>query len=151
MTSRITKSEFSKIRGRHGQTVLVETKKARPAFGLDKPVKSGRYVVSAPERRTSGGILFDSRAEMTRYHALKIMERIGEIDPGSIELHPVFPLEVNGVKIGRYTADFCYRTAEGVTVYEEVKSQATALEKDWRIRRKLAEAIYSIKIDEVRV
>jgi hypothetical protein len=158
VTAHFSRTEYSELLRKGGKRIVVqETKAAAPkrgAFGLDKPAgeKRGRYVVSAPERRTSNGIVFDSQAEMRRFHDLKIQERLGEIERGSIELQPRFELVVNGVKISSYRCDFCYRRAPvGTVVFEELKSDGTAREKDWRLRRKLAEAIYGVTITEVRI
>ena len=54
----------------------------------------------------------------------------------NLELHPVFPLMVNGVKIGRYTADFKYINDEGKTIIEDVKSKVTKT-RDYILRKKI--------------
>ena len=53
-----------------------------------------------------------------------------------LEVHPVFPLLVNGVKIGRYTADFKYKNANGEEVIEDVKSKITKT-RDYMLRKKI--------------
>ena len=52
------------------------------------------------------GLKFDSKKELHRYIVLEKLLKGKMIS--DLELHPVFPLMVNGVKIGRYTADFKY-------------------------------------------
>tara|TARA_R110002020_G_scaffold187961_7_gene386466 strand:- start:1941 stop:2171 length:231 start_codon:yes stop_codon:yes gene_type:complete len=53
-----------------------------------------------------------------------------------LEIHPIFPLIVNGVKIGRYTADFKYINKEGVEIIEDVKSKVTKT-RDYMLRKKI--------------
>ena len=53
-----------------------------------------------------------------------------------LEIHPVFPLLVNGIKIGRYTADFKYKNADGEEVVEDVKSKITKT-RDYMLRKKI--------------
>lgn len=53
-----------------------------------------------------------------------------------LETHPVFPLLVNGIKIGRYTADFKYKNADGEEVVEDVKSKITKT-RDYMLRKKI--------------
>ena len=52
-----------------------------------------------------------------------------------LEVHPKFDLMVNGVKIGRYTADFRYKKGSDVIV-EDVKSRATKT-RDYVLRKKI--------------
>ena len=67
------------------------------------------------------GNKFDSKKELTRYLILESMEKNKYIF--DLELHPVIPLIVNGIKIGRYTADFKYKNKEGEVIIEDVKSK----------------------------
>ena len=53
-----------------------------------------------------------------------------------LETHPVFPLLVNGIKIGRYTADFKYKNQDGEVVIEDVKSKITKT-RDYMLRKKI--------------
>ena len=53
-----------------------------------------------------------------------------------LEIHPVFPLLVNGIKIGRYTADFKYKNANGEEVVEDVQSNITN-KRDYMLRKKI--------------
>ena len=53
-----------------------------------------------------------------------------------LETHPVFPLLVNGIKIGRYTADFKYKNTNGEEVVEDVKSKITKT-RDYMLRKKI--------------
>ena len=53
----------------------------------------------------------------------------------NLELHPRYDLMVNGVKIGRYTADFRYNKGNEVVV-EDVKSKPTKT-RDYMLRKKI--------------
>tara|TARA_R100001509_G_C4705193_1_gene161415 strand:+ start:176 stop:415 length:240 start_codon:yes stop_codon:yes gene_type:complete len=64
---------------------------------------------------------------------LEILLRAREIS--DLELHPKFDLMVNGVKIGRYTADFRYKKGSDIIV-EDVKSRATKT-RDYMLRKKI--------------
>lgn len=110
----------------------------RPAKYAAKPV-------------TVDGLRFDSRREARRYHELELLCRAGAIT--ELELQPVFPIRVEGpqglIQVGIYTADFRYRDqASGQLVIEDVKSPPTRTTA-YRLRKRLVEAIYGIRITEV--
>jgi hypothetical protein len=79
-------------------------------------------------------------------------------DIAELVVHPVYPLVVNGKKVGRYTADFSYKE-NGNKVVEDVKPHkrhkktgamipvTTAV---FNLRRKVFEALYDIKLEVVR-
>jgi hypothetical protein len=93
------------------------------------------------------GIRFASKAEARRYSELLLLQRGGEIT--GLQLQPKYPLFVNGTKIGVYTGDFSYFDKTGAAVVEDVKSKATGDNTAYRLRKKLAEALYGIVIQEV--
>lgn len=82
---------------------------------------------------SADGYKFDSKKEMKRYLYLKILLQKKEIS--NLEIHPRFDLIVNGVKIGRYTADFKYKKL-GETIIEDVKSKVTKT-RDYILRKKI--------------
>jgi hypothetical protein len=69
------------------------------------------------------GHTFASAAEAGRYGQLKLLERAREIK--ALGIHPAYPLRVNGVLIGTYTADFAYFEG-GRQIVEDVKGMVTA-------------------------
>ena len=71
---------------------------------------------------TLDGIDFASQAEANRYSQLKLLERAREIK--ALGVHPQYPLKVNGVLIGVYTADFAYFEG-GRQITEDVKGIVT--------------------------
>lgn len=90
------------------------------------------------------GIKFDSIAEAARYGALKLMVRANMID--SLELQKRYKLEVNGVLVCSYVADFVYRfCGTGVIVCEDVKGMKTPV---YNLKKKLMKAIHGIEIRE---
>jgi len=84
-------------------------------------------------KQTYKGEVFDSKKELKRFVELEHLLRAKEIF--NLEIHPKFDLIVNGVKIGRYTADFRYNKGEEVVV-EDVKSKATKT-RDYVLRKKI--------------
>jgi hypothetical protein len=91
------------------------------------------------------GFSFASKKEARRYGELKLMLVAGEIR--ALEVHPSWVLEVNGQRIGRFTADFAYETDAGYVV-EDVKSTATKTTA-YNLRKKLMLACHQIVIVEV--
>jgi|TARA_R110002020_G_scaffold358082_2_gene570362 hypothetical protein len=79
------------------------------------------------------GIRFASKKEANRYSELKLLVLAGRIS--KLEIHPQIALMVNGMKIGKYTADFRYRE-NGESVLEDVKSKATKT-RDYILRKKI--------------
>lgn len=84
-------------------------------------------------KQTYKGEVFDSKKELNRFMELEILLRASEIS--DLEIHPKFDLMVNGVKIGRYTADFRYKKGSDIIV-EDVKSRATKT-RDYMLRKKI--------------
>ena len=80
------------------------------------------------------GKKFDSKKELARYLVLEQMEKNNYIS--ELEIQPVFPLIVNGIKIGRYTADFKYKNNNGEVIIEDVKSKITKT-RDYILRKKI--------------
>lgn len=92
------------------------------------------------------GIRFASKTERDRYAELLIEQRAGRIS--DLEPHPKFPLTINGRDCGTYTADSRY-VRNGVAVVEEVKSAGTKRDREYRLRRKVAEAAHNMQITEI--
>lgn len=94
------------------------------------------------------GIQFDSKKEAARYTQLKLLERAGEIN--DLELQPTYRIEINGVLVCKYVADFQYLDKKkSETIVEDVKSEATRKNRAYRIKNKLMHAVHGIKITEV--
>ncbi len=102
-------------------------------------------------------IWFASKDEALRYRELKQQVRDGLIR--DLETQPKYVIEVNGVLICRYTADFRYVVVKDARmVVEDVKSKrvdkygdkhGTAMARDWPLRKKLMKAVHGIDVLEV--
>lgn len=86
------------------------------------------------------GIRFMSKRESIRYGQLKNLQASGVIS--GLTLQPAFPIVLNGKKICKVIMDFEYYQ-NGQRVVEDVKGKDNATSK---LKRKLVEAIYDIKI-----
>ncbi len=86
------------------------------------------------KRQVYKGLKFDSKKELHRYMVLEMMVKHSLIY--NLEIHPQYPLMVNGTKIGRYTADFRYVNKQGETIIEDVKSKITKT-RDYVLRKKI--------------
>jgi hypothetical protein len=88
-------------------------------------------------------IRFASKREGTRYLLLKTLFRAGVIQ--NLEIQPSFPFELEGKTIFTYRADFAYFDGDA-RVVEDSKGFRTPV---YRLKKKLIEAAYKIKIVEV--
>jgi hypothetical protein len=114
------------------------------------------------------GYTFDSQEEANRYESLKLRWRAGEISVP--EVHPEFPVNLNGFYCWTYIADFRYRERQtGIEIVEDVKGgywkkkqskrkgivvkewkvRAPILEDAYKVKKPIVEALYEIKITEV--
>ncbi|MEC9268509.1 MAG: DUF1064 domain-containing protein [Pseudomonadota bacterium] len=92
------------------------------------------------------GITFDSAKEARRYSELRLLERAGEIS--DLECHPVYPIEINGKRICKVVPDFGY-LEDGRRVVEDVKSPITRKNREYRLKKKLVEAVHGIEVVEI--
>lgn len=97
------------------------------------------------KRTYMDGYCFDSMAEASRYRELKLLERAGEVS--ELQVHPHYPIEVNGKHICTYEADFAYVDTRGTVQVEDVKGARTAL---YILKKKLVKAALNIEIQEVK-
>jgi Protein of unknown function (DUF1064) len=93
------------------------------------------------------GHSFDSLAECNRYVDLKRLHRAGFIS--ELIVHPVFRLEVAGVLVCRYEADFSFHGEDGGLTVEDVKSPVTAKHPVYRLKKRLMQACHGITITEI--
>lgn len=109
------------------------------------PPRKNKFGVAPREKRTAYGITFASKAEMNRYLDLVLLERAGHIE--GLERQVAFELVVNGVRIGKYVADFVY--FEGDTkIVEDRKSPVTARLPAYLMKKQLMLALYGIALRE---
>ena len=90
-----------------------------------------------------GGIKFHSIKEGKRYVDLLLLQKAGKIF--KLQLQTPFKIEINGVKICTYRADFTYYDAAGAYVVEDTKGKLTDV---YKLKKKMVLAIHSITILE---
>lgn len=81
-------------------------------------------------RTTAYGRVWASKAELRRYTELLLLGQAKQIR--NLELQPRFPLVVDGVRVGRFTADF--RFSEHVEGTEDVWRDVVEDVKGFRVR-----------------
>ncbi len=88
-------------------------------------------------------IRFHSTKEARRYQELKLLGKAGEIT--DLRLQVPFEIMIGGKTICVYYADFVYKE-KGISKVEDVKGMRTPV---YRLKKKLVEAYYGVKIHEV--
>ncbi|TCK39671.1 uncharacterized protein DUF1064 [Paraburkholderia sp. BL8N3] len=120
----------------------------RPQSPVPKKSPKSKYSNTKCE---SGGIKFDSKREMRRWHELVQLQACGEIFDLELQvphvLAPAVVLDGRKKPALRYVADFVYETKEGRTVTEDVKGRVT---EGYRIKRHLMKALLGIDIVEIK-
>lgn len=89
------------------------------------------------------GIWFDSKKEAARYSDLKTLENMNLLS--NLKVHPAFPITYNETYICTVILDFAY-DQDGRRVYEDAKGMDLGYS---RLKRKLVEAFYGIKVELV--
>lgn len=118
---------------------------------LHGKVKNGRLVITDRPHKYGAirieldGHRFDSMLEAKRYRELKLLEKAGAIS--GLVLQPFWNVDVGGLHVCRYRADFSYIDADGRVRVEDTKGATTPV---FAIKRKLVEACHGIKIEVIR-
>jgi hypothetical protein len=111
------------------------------------------------KRTEVDGIKFDSAKEARRYGELKLLWRAAEIR--NFDVQTRYALDVGGIKIAHYVADFSYYDVRsGKWIVEDVKPtfrdeksrksyQSTAAYRMFTIKKQLMLAIHNIEVIEV--
>lgn len=119
----------------------------RQAMGLDtprrapEPQKKNKYGAIKTE---VDGLVFDSKKESTEWIKFCRMEAAGMIS--NLKRQTEMPFFVKGKKMFVYKPDMEYDAPDGHH-YVDVKSPATAANPVFRLKRKIVEAEYGIKIE----
>lgn len=104
---------------------------------------------------TADGEAFDSAKEARRWAVLRIREKAREIF--GLERQVKRKLVVNGVLVGTYTSDFEYWERISPSgevmddpphIVEDVKSEATAVDQVYKIKKALMLACHHVEIRE---
>jgi hypothetical protein len=94
--------------------------------------------------RRVDGILFQSQKESYRYVVLKAMAASGDVS--DLELQVRFKLDVKGVHICDYIADFVYEdNVRKCHVVEDVKGARTEI---FKLKKRLMLAVHGIDVEE---
>lgn len=109
--------------------------------------KGNKYGVAKKEDRTYKGKVYDSKLEMQYRQHLDLISKIADPELKVLEIREQVPFKVkiNGVLMFTYRIDFEVDYTDG-TEYIDVKGMLTPI---YRLKKKMVEAIYKIKIKEV--
>lgn len=105
----------------------------------DKNKNGGKRGKYGNIKAEAEGIKFHSRREANRWMALRLMEKAGEIK--DLQRQVAYPIEVNGIKICDYIADFVYE--KGEIVVEDAKGYRTEI---FNLKAKLMKAVHGVEI-----
>ena len=97
-------------------------------------------------RTTVDGISFDSKREAAFYQELTLRKKAGEIH-GEIDIHPVYPIIVEGNRICTVELDFAFHDTAGKRHYIDVKGRDLPMS---RLKRKLLFACHGIRVEVIR-
>lgn len=89
------------------------------------------------------GIKFASKREAKRWGELRLLEQAGRIE--WLRRQVAYPLEVNGMAVATYVADFVYHDADSEVV-EDAKGVRTP---EYKLKKRLMLACLGIEIREV--
>lgn len=97
------------------------------------------------KKTTVGDRVFDSKLEAGRFVSLKRLQESNLIS--GLQCQVPFSLEVNGILVCKYVADFVYSDIDGRRVVEDAKGVRT---RDYILKKKLMKAVHGIDIVEFR-
>jgi len=86
-------------------------------------------------------------SESEHHRGMLLMTKLNAGTISDLVFQPIFPLHVNGVKIGKYVADYSY-TENGIKVVEDRKGSAKHIEplSKWKMLHFKTEYGQSVKI-----
>lgn len=90
------------------------------------------------------GKTFHSKLEAERFVELRLLAKAGKIK--NLQCQVKFALDVEGVHITNYIADFTYHTEHGAFVVEDTKGVITDV---YRMKERLMAACHGIKVERV--
>lgn len=106
----------------------------------DKKTKANKFKAEAQRYK---GMFFPSKRELKRYRFLEVLLERGEI--GDLRRQVPYKFHLNGTLMFTYRADFVYKQG-GEDVVEDAKGVITPY---YKIKKKIIETFYGIKINEV--
>lgn len=116
---------------------------------INVSMRRGKYNVSKKSARTLSGTTYMSKLEMMYRKHLNLLMKADNPKERVVSIveQKSFEVVVNGTKICKYLLDFEVTYGDGRIEYVDVKGIATDV---YRIKKKLVEALYPIKIKEVK-
>jgi len=109
-----------------------------------KPVGKPKYNA---QQTAVDGVNFASKKEARHWQTLRALEIAGQIR--ELRRQTVFPLDVNGVHIADYHADFSYEKA-GALVVEDAKGMKKGTPYElFKLKARLMLACHGIEVKEV--
>jgi len=122
-------------------------KKYRSKHRVDGTFKKPRRGKYNAKGRHVEGQWCASEAEATRYEQLIELQQAGDII--ELKCQVAFPIQVKGIHIANYLADFRYckvKNGKRTILIEDVKGMLTP---EYKLKKKLVEALHQIKILEI--
>lgn len=113
-------------------------------YERNKKIKPGKY---KSRGKWVDGLYFHSTKEANYYGTLKIRLKAGEIK--SFKRQVKFKISINGTQITSYICDFIIYHWDGTRSVIDVKSEFTRTLEPYKIKKKLMQVLYNIKIQEV--
>ena len=144
----MTESELKKLlENVNSKRTFVKTNKVEQnSFVTTKAKpKRGKYNVAPVSERTWNGKVYDSKGEMNRAKELHLDQADGVIF--DLKEQVTYKLEVNGILICKYIADFVYFNSKREEITEDYKGKILAV---YLLKKKLMLAIHGITIFESR-
>ncbi len=101
------------------------------------------------ERVADHSVAFSSQKEYRRAKDLQALSATGKIT--NLRLHTTYPLNVNGVEVGRYVDTFSYDDLEhgGRHIIEDMKPPDARKTQEHRRNKKLMKELYDTEIVEI--
>ena len=125
---RLSSSEYAAIRARNGAPTVPMP---------DAPKNKYRNIETVVD-----GIIFPSRKQAKRYRGLLLLQQKGEIT--DLALEQAYSIDVNGIHICDYRADFTFRR-DGKIVVEDTKGIRTPA---FKLKALLMKAVYGVEVVE---
>ena len=97
--------------------------------------------------RCAQGVMHQSKLEATRCDELHLLQAGGMITDLEAHPQPSYSLDVNGVHVCRYIADFRYRDRDGAEHVEDTKGVLT---KECDLKLKLMRACHGVEVELIR-
>lgn len=115
---------------------------ARPGESREASKRGGRVSKYGNIKAEADGQIFASKRERGRWMDLRLEEKAGAIK--NLQRQVAYQIDVNGVKVCSYIADFVYERADELVV-EDAKGYKTDV---FMLKSKLMRAVHGIEVVE---